>query len=217
MQRTTKRHLRGAVMAAVTASIMVAGCGGDDSGEPAGLDADTSTADAPDDTSASPDPTGDDSAAEGGPITHEFADAGVTVVAPAASSQAEGAALATYAEFAHQWRKSLRDVQLSETLPDLAATPIIADVESSLEYQEKNGIRYGGEIVFTPTVEQSNDRLVILGGCADASKLTLIDDGEETVPDGLAEHPVVPMQVVVANNGAGWMVNENTLHEEKSC
>lgn len=218
MQRTTTCHGRGAVIA-VAASILLAACGGGD--EPAGLDADTSASSTTEET-ATPDDSpvaseGDDPTAAATPTTHEFTDAGVTVVAPAASSPAEEAALATYVEFARQWRKSLRDVQLSETLPDLAARPIIDGIERSLAYQEENAIRYGGEVVFSPTIEDSSDNLVVLGGCVDGSHLTLIDDGEEKTPDGLDEHPVVPMQVVIGNSGAGWMVNENTLYEEKSC
>lgn len=219
MQRTTKRHCRGAVIAVAAASVLLAGCGGND--EPAGLDADASASSTPEDTAAPDDSPaeseGGDPTAAATPTTHEFADAGVTVVAPAASSPAEEAALATYVEFARQWRKSLRDVQLSETLPDLAARPIIDGIERSLAYQEENAIRYGGEVVFSPTIEDSSDNLVVLGGCVDGSHLTLIDDGEEKTPDGLDEHPVVPMQVVIGNSGAGWMVNENTLYEEKSC
>src|SRR5690606_32331623 len=215
VQRTTKRHCRGAVIAVAAASVLLAGCGGND--EPAGLDADASASSTPEDTAAPDDSPaeseGGDPTAAATPTTHEFADAGVTVVAPAASSPAEEAALATYVEFAHQWRKSLHDAQLSEMLPGLAAPSIVESVKDSLDYQTKNGIRYGGEMVIEPTIENSGDNVVILGGCVDGSGMTLIDDGEERPPDGVEENPLIPMNVVIGNSGAGWMVNENTLHE----
>ncbi|RIQ15669.1 hypothetical protein DY240_24150 [Jiangella rhizosphaerae] len=91
------------------------------------------------------------------------------------------------------------------------------EVERSLEYQVDNGIRYGGQMVITPVVEESSDTLVVLGGCVDGSEVVLIDDGEERAPDGVDQHPVIPMRAVLANDGSGWRVNENALDEDASC
>ncbi|SEF16179.1 hypothetical protein [Jiangella alba] len=214
MSARPQHPLRATVLAVCAGVLTLAGCGDSGGEEPTGLGESTTTA-----PSAEPsaDPTETPSDDPAGPTEHAFPDAGVTIVTPPPSGPAEQAALAAYVEFAREWRWSLREVRLSEQLPALAVAPVVQTVEDSLAYQEENGIRYGGEMVITPVVEESGDALVVLGGCIDGSAVLLVDDGEERPPDGVDEHPVIPMRVVLGNDGSGWKVNENTLHEDESC
>ncbi|PZF85344.1 hypothetical protein C1I92_05735 [Jiangella anatolica] len=194
-------------------ALTLAGCGETGGEEPTGLsDATTTAPEGPATT-----PAGEPSEPPPGPTEHAFPEAGVTIVTPPPGGPAEEAALAAYVEFAREWRWSLAEVRLSEQLAALAVGPVIESVQRSLDYQVDNGIRYGGQMVITPVVEESSDALVVLGGCVDGSEVVLIDDGEERAPDGLDENPVIPMRVVVANDGHGWRVNENTLDEDASC
>ncbi|TDD65062.1 hypothetical protein E1262_26310 [Jiangella aurantiaca] len=209
------RRFRATLLTLCAGVLTLAGCGESGGEEPTGLDeattSATTTPTATDEATATDEPT------EAGPTEHAFPEAGVTIVTPPPSGPAEAAALATYVEFAREWRWSLGEVRLSEQLAGLAAAPVVDGVESSLEYQVDNGIRYGGQMVITPVVEESSDTLVVLGGCVDGSEVVLIDDGEERAPDGVDQHPVIPMHAVLANDGGGWRVNENTLDEDESC
>jgi hypothetical protein len=211
------RHLQRALIAAVAAVGLAACAAAGD--EPAGLPdepastppaqstpAETAPAETP-----SPEPEGE------GPTEHRFPEAGVTVVEPAPADDTQAAALAAYVEFAREWRWSLREVQLSEQLAGLAVSPVVQTVEDSLDYQVDNGIRYGGEMIISPVVDRSEANTVVLGGCIDGSAVLLVDDGVERIPDGVDEHPVIPMRVVLTNDGSGWKVNENTLFEDESC
>lgn len=218
MSARPQHPLRATVLAVCAGVLTLTGCGDSGGEEPTGLAESTTTAPSAD-PSADPsdDPTQTPADEPAGPTEHAFPDAGVTIVTPAPSGPAEEAALAAYVEFAREWRWSLREVRLSEQLPALAVAPVVQTVEDSLAYQEENGIRYGGEMVITPQVEETGDNLVVLGGCVDATALLLVDDGEERPPDGVAENPVIPMRVVLGNDGSGWKVNENTLDEDASC
>lgn len=222
MKLTTGGRMRAVVAPLAVAAVLLAGCGDGGGDEPAGLDAGESepTQEAPDDTEAPDDaseaPTSPPPA-EPTPTERTFPDAGLTVAEPAAESQAVDQALATYTEFARHWRLSLREVRMSEKLSGLAVPSVLDVIEDSLSYQEEHEIRYSGRMHVTPTVEESAERVVILGGCIDASELTIIEDGEERPIDGVEEHPRMPMRVTVANDGAGWRVNENTLYEDESC
>ncbi|TDE08892.1 hypothetical protein [Jiangella asiatica] len=203
----------GALSSAAAVLVILGACGGG-AEEPTGLGSDTTEPTAATPTEAETTPTTDPAE----PTEHAFPEAGLTIVEPAAANDLEATALAVYVEFAREWRRTLREVQLSERLPVLAVPSVVEDTQGSLDYQVENGIRYSGEMTITLTVEQSGDNVVVLGGCADASALTIIDDGEERPVDGIDEHPVMPIQVVVANSGGtGWMVNENTFHEDQSC
>ncbi|SDU41702.1 hypothetical protein [Jiangella alkaliphila] len=211
------RRSRVALVTFCAGVLALAGCGETGGEEPAGLDDPTTTAPT---SEPSEDPTADPTTTpteEAAPVEHAFPDAGVTIVTPPPAGPAEEAALATYVEFAREWRWSLGEVTLSEQLAGLTVAPILDEVERSLEYQVDNGIRYGGLMVITPVVEESSDTLVVLGGCVDGSDMLLIDDGEERAPDGIEENPVIPLRAVLANDGSGWRVNENTLDEDASC
>lgn len=220
MRSHPRRPLRHALLAVALSGLVLAACG-DGGDEPAGLgDEPTATQSGGGDPGTS-EPTDDPTTAPteepAGPTEHAFPEAGVTIVTQPPAGPAEEAALAAYVEFAREWRWSLREVRLSEQLPALAVAPVVQTVEDSLAYQQENGIRYGGEMVISPVVEQTSDTLVVLGGCIDGSAVLLVDDGEERPPDGVDEHPVIPMRVVLGNDGSGWKVNENTLHEDESC
>ncbi|WP_157574753.1 hypothetical protein [Jiangella muralis] len=214
MSARPRRPLRATLLAVCAGVLALAGCGDSGGEEPTGLGESTTTAPT---AEPSADPTGTPTDEPAGPTEHAFPDAGVTIVTPPAAGPPEEAALAAYVEFAREWRWSLREVRLSEQLPGLAVAPVVQTVEDSLAYQEENGIRYGGEMVISPVVEEATDNLVVLGGCIDGSAVLLVDDGEERPPDGVDEHPVIPMRVVLGNDGSGWKVNENTLDEDASC
>ncbi|WP_199702293.1 hypothetical protein [Jiangella rhizosphaerae] len=194
-------------------ALTLAACGESGGQEPAGLD-DVRSSPVATTPAATQEATPDD---EPAPTEHAFPEAGVTIVTPPPSGPAEEAALTTFVAFAREWRWSLGELRLSEELTGLAAAPVVDEVERSLEYQVDNGIRYGGQMVITPVVEESSDTLVVLGGCVDGSEVVLIDDGEERAPDGVDQHPVIPMRAVLANDGSGWRVNENALDEDASC
>ncbi|WP_157987689.1 hypothetical protein [Jiangella endophytica] len=218
MSARSQRRLRATMLTFCAGVLTLAGCGESGGEEPTGLD--EATASTPG-TEPSADPTAtptDEPTDEpAGPTEHAFPEAGVTIVTPPPSGPAEEAALATYVEFAREWRWSLAEVRLSEQLVGLAVATVVDGVERSLDYQVDNGIRYGGQMVITPVVEESSDTLVVLGGCVDGSDVVLIDDGEERVPEGVDQHPVIPLRAVLANDGNGWRVNENTLDEDASC
>lgn len=217
-RHATSRRRRAAAVAA-SALILLAGCG--DAGGNSTVVADTPSATA-EQTPPDPTPTADETPSSeptptSGAGAQEFPDAGLTVVAPETASEVEAAALAVYIEFAREWRKSLREVKYSERLDLLAVAPVNEDTHDSLEYQRDHGIRYSGHMTITPVIERSGDRIVVLGGCLDASKLTLTQNGKVRPIDGVDKHPVIPIRVVVANSGAGWMVNENTVHDGRDC
>lgn len=220
MRSHLRRTPRRALLVLIVPVLALAACG-DGGEEPAGLDDEpTATQSAGDDPSASAptaEPTDDPTEEPAGPTEHAFPEAGVTVVVPAPAGDAEAAALAVYVDFVREWRLSLREVRMSDQLSGLAAAPVVQTVQDSLDYQEENGIRYSGELTVTPQVEEAGTRLVVIGGCLDASGLTIVDDGEERPIDGIDTHPVMPIRVTVGNDGSGWKVNENTVIEDESC
>lgn len=200
------------------AAVVLAACGDGGGDEPTGLDDPSASAPAETTSAETPaDETPAETSASSEPTRHEFPDAGVTVLEPVPSSDAEGAALGAYVDFLREWRLSLREVRMSDALRGLAVAPVLESVQSSLDYQEENGIRYSGSMEVTPVVEETGERTVVLGGCMDVSALTIVDDGEEQPIDGIDEHPVKPIRVVLADDGTGWKVNENTVFEEESC
>jgi hypothetical protein len=223
MGRRGKNWTRRGVVAGVVGLVLLAGCGGGDDESTDAADTPAPTAEqtpaATPTTELTPSgeqtPSGEPTPADGAGV-QEFPDAGLTIVVPETKNDVEAAALATFVEFAREWRKSLREVKYSERLDFLAVPAVNEDTHDSLEYQRDHGIRYSGHMTITPVVERSGEQVVVLGGCLDGSKLTLTQNGKVRPVDGAAEHPVIPIRVVVANSG-GWMVNENTVYEGQDC
>ncbi|WP_123788234.1 hypothetical protein [Phytoactinopolyspora halophila] len=220
-------------------AVVLTGCG-DDGTEPPGLDAVATETEQPASGGASPDDadsddadsdnadpddadrdTGDaasdDEEPPAGGETHEFPDAGLTIVEPDEIPEDAAAAVATYIEFYRGWRTSLREVEIDKAVEDFGTRQVVERMESSLDYQEENGIRFGGEFVVELTIEERGDHMVVLGGCADASDLTMIDDDGERPAVEPGEESTAPVHVELTNNGGVWLINRNDINEDERC
>lgn len=228
-----------AIRAALLGGVLLVGCGGgsdepaeqvsaaadETSTENAGPGDDTVTASAePEATgepSSGPEPTGGEESEEAdsssvGGETHEFADIGLTIIEPDEVPQEAAEALARYVDFAREWRKALREVEISEELRTLAAPPKLRDIEGSMDYQREHGIHYGGELIVEMEFEESSEDAVTFSGCFDGTDYVWIDDEGRHPIRGEPGNATATVTMIVKRHDGSWQVTES-INEDEAC
>jgi hypothetical protein len=211
---------------------VLTGCGGGD--EPQGLDAtapaDTTADDAVDDVEDDPEPTGEtpaevdpteeptpqDEPGTGlaGGQTHTFDDIGLTINEPDEVPEDAAFALDMYVTFAREWRWSLQEVEISDELQGIGSPTDLRRLERSIDYQEENGVRYGGEMVIDLEFAARSEHEVIFNGCLDVTDYYWADDDGRNPVRGESGNHTASAVVTVANNSGIWLVSEDADLEE---
>ncbi|WP_166346631.1 hypothetical protein [Phytoactinopolyspora limicola] len=246
MRMEAAGRLRTALSATVLAGLALVGCSGDTT-EPAGLDQTDSPAPAGNEPRAAtpesePDDEADDHVDEpsdqestqgadasdsglpntdisvgAGGQTHQFPEAGLTIVEPSDIPEDAGPAVAVYIDYLRERRTALREVEFDERIEELAYPSLVDSLESSIDYQAENGLRYSGELIVHLELEHSDEFQVLLGGCLDGTDLTFVDDAGEHPVRGEQGNATAVISAMVDPQLGQWMVSEDVIENDEPC
>ncbi|NDL58017.1 hypothetical protein [Phytoactinopolyspora mesophila] len=149
--------------------------------------------------------------------THEFPEAGLTIVEPDEIPEEAAQAVAVYIEYLRERRTAQREVEFDERIEDLAYPALAESLESSIDYQAENGLRYSGELVVHLEVEHSDEIYVLLGGCLDGTDLTYIDDEGEHAIRGAQGNATAVISATVDAQLGEWMVSDDLIEDDTPC